>query len=269
MRSTESPMSAEAADLGEAMERRLRRIFLGSAIMCIWIVLEMTIIMGHEGRLPKVARVGFLPMLLWSLAVTCYAFLALWDIARKRRVALADMARRDSLSGAFTEQYLQERLKEERTKAQQTGKMAAVAYVKVHGLESIRESYGHTVSNVVLRDIVRIMMSNVAPNMPVARLTGQEFALLMPETTVKAAEHILQTIHQVIAHYRLDLGPRGVIQGLDVRIGIAACPADFETAEDLTQVARRKPLGLVLEAPIEPAGPSQTAQGIRPGPSGP
>ena len=238
----------ELIKLEEKVERKLRGIFLASAILCALIVVELVFLVGRGGGIPLLIRVSFFSLLLWSLIVTGYCFHTLWSISQARKTKLQELSRRDTISGAYTEDYFRRRLEEERQSALETGKAAAVAHIKVCGLEAVNETYGHTAGNVVLRDLVRIMRENVAAEAVVARLSGLEFLILMPKTSLQSAESILHSIKGEVEGYRLDLGERGSIGGLRVETGLAAYPCDGETDADITRAAKRRTLRMLNSA---------------------
>ena len=238
----------ERINLEEKVERKLRGIFLASAILCALIVLELVFLVGRADGIPILIRVSFFSLLLWSLTVTAYCFHTLWTIAQVRKTKVQELSRTDTISGAYTEDYFRVRLEEERKKALETSKAAAVAHVKVCGLEAVNETYGHTAGNVVLRDLVRIMTENVAAEAVVARLSGLEFLILMPGISLQSADAILHSVKGAVEGYRLDLGERGSIGGLRVETGLAAYPCDGETDADITWTAKRRTLRMLISA---------------------
>ena len=77
---------------GEVLaERKLCRIFLGALIICALIVWDLFFLSGRAVRFAPLVRVSLLPILLWSLTVSAYAFHALWQIAKQRREKIEEL----------------------------------------------------------------------------------------------------------------------------------------------------------------------------------
>ena len=238
------PMSSETdrtdqspRDLGTNIERALRRMSIGSVILCALILLYLLSLGRWEGRL-TLARVALIPIALWTLVITVYAFHSLLAVSRDRRRTIEDISHRDTLTGAYTPDYLQDLLEKERLRAFETGQSATLAYVKLSGIERVTADHGYTAGNIALKEVIRIIMDGVAPQGIVARLAGLEFAVLMPQTSVPAARVTLRDVLAQIRRYRVDLGEHGSIGHITARIGLAAYPCDADDPAGVTHVAK-------------------------------
>ena len=221
-------------------EKKLCRIFLGALVLCALIVWQLFFLTGRAARFPTLVRASLLPILLWTLTVTAYAFHALWKIAKQRKDKLYELTHKDSLTGAFTETYLDKKLAEERRGALETGRSDAFAYIRLCGLETVNKDYGYALGNIVLKALVQIVQYGVSPKGIVARLAGEQFAVLLPQTTVQEAGSILEGVSARIRAYRMDLGKQGCIHGLHAAVGIVAYPADGESFFEIAHVARAR-----------------------------
>ena len=108
------------------------------------------------------------------------------------------------------------------------------------GLEEVNENYGFAVGDIVLRALVEFIVDAVLPGGIVARLAGQQFAVLLRETPPSKAQAVVDLILERIRSYRLDLGKRGTICGMDAVVGIAAFPVDGDGLGDITQAAVKR-----------------------------
>jgi len=237
MKSETDKADQNPQDLGTNIERALRRMSIGSVILCALILLYLLSLGRWEGRL-TLARVALIPIALWTLVITVYAFHSLLAVSRERRRTIEDISRRDTLTGAYTSDYLQDLLEKERLRAFETGKSATLAYVKLSGVDRVTADHGYTAGNIALKEVVRIIMEGVAPEGIVARLAGLEFAVLMPQTSVPAARAALRDVLAQIRHYKVDLGEHGSIGHIAARIGIAAYPCDAEDPAGVTHIAK-------------------------------
>lgn len=238
----ELPDSAcgQGAEVSRTAEKKLARIAAGSTLLCAMIGLHLVLVHTRgAARLPLMSTFA-LAVLLWAVVVTGYAFHALWSISQHRRHLLQESEKRDSLTGAFTAGHLRKRINQEYEHALKAGQAAPLGYIKISGVEEVNDAYGYTAGNIVLRGLAQVMMQRVPPGGILARLGGQEFAAFMPQTRLREAELALAAVRKAVTQYRLELGGRGAITGLNAVVGLAAYPCDGESSEEIIRAARKK-----------------------------
>lgn len=64
--------------------------------------------------------------------------------------------------------------------------------------KQINDTYGHLVGDEILKNIASLIQENVRESDVVARWGGEEFAILLPNTTMDEALHFTEKIHQII-----------------------------------------------------------------------
>jgi two-component system cell cycle response regulator len=112
--------------------------------------------------------------------------------------------------------------------------------IDVDNFKDHNDSLGHLTGDVLLREVALIIKNNIREIDLAARYGGEEFAVVLPytseENVMVAAERILKAIntHTFSGANRLAPGT------LTVSIGIAFCPSDAHTMNDLIQVADQR-----------------------------
>jgi diguanylate cyclase (GGDEF)-like protein len=241
MRETE----AMARSSDEA-EKRTRHIFWGSLVLCALIVVQIAYMSKDPAGLRGAMR-SFLPsVLLWSLCMTGYAFYTLSRISRAKPSAVPEFA--DVATGVFTLPYLASCLNHEHKRAQEAGQSAVVVYLDLMHLERVNQNAGHAVGDIVLKAMAQLIAHSVRSGDVVGRVGGDEFLIVMPETTMRQARPIVQSIKEAIAGYRLDLGKKGVVDFLGCQVGMAVFPAEGDTPDSIVAAARAR-VGRQEEAP--------------------
>ncbi len=174
------------------------------------------------------------PIIAWALAGTLYALFA-WRRPKRTpvRPGLTDPA-----TGLFTMDYLRKCLECEQQRAEEIGVSAAVLYLDLANLERVNHVFGFTVGDIVLKALARLIAAQIRSGDILGRVGGDEFMIVMPETTVAEAGPVADAIHEAVARYRLDLGKKGVIDFMECSAGVATFPLDGRSAEEVAAAAR-------------------------------
>jgi diguanylate cyclase (GGDEF)-like protein len=153
------------------------------------------------------------------------------------QVALA--ATHDGLTQVFNHAHFRRRLEEELQATVPEGRPLSVAILDLDDLKKVNDSRGHLAGDAVLRAFAALAARRVRTSDLLARYGGDEFALLMPGTTPKAAVKIVGRLAREAARQRVSL-PDGALPLPTVSWGIANFPADGDRANDLVAAADRR-----------------------------
>ena len=124
-------------------------------------------------------------------------------------------AQTDGLTGLVNHRVFQERLRVEVARARRSRRPLSLCLVDIDGFKQLNDTYGHQVGDDVLESVAAHLAAVLRVNDTAARIGGDEFALLLPETDSHAAEVVADRAHESI---RRDTLHRGA--GLTASIGI-------------------------------------------------
>jgi len=180
---------------------------------------------------------------------------------RKRAEEQAQLlAMTDSLTGLGNHRRMLDVLNAEIERSGRTGRSFALLLLDLDGLKKINDRCGHLVGSRALCRLGDVLRACCRAIDTVARHGGDEFSVILPETTVEAAGVVASRIRKELAK---DSRP----PPLSVSIGVVAYPQDGETIETLLQTADRelygmksrgtdKPSSSAHSRMISPAGPT-------------
>jgi diguanylate cyclase (GGDEF)-like protein len=117
----------------------------------------------------------------------------------QQRAELETLATRDPLTGLFNRREFVHRAQQALAQAQRHDQALAVLMVDLDHFKSINDRFGHPVGDEVLRQVTYLMLQSVRQTDCLARLGGEEFALLLPCTPASNALHLADKLRQKLA----------------------------------------------------------------------
>lgn len=115
--------------------------------------------------------------------------------------ALAQMralAIRDGLTRAFTRSHMQQLLDEEVARQRRTRRIFCLAMLDIDWFKKVNDLHGHAVGDAVLIDLTQVIELALDKGHAVARWGGEEFMLLMPDTSLLQALDTLNRIRSAV-----------------------------------------------------------------------
>lgn len=155
-----------------------------------------------------------------------------------------ELAVTDQLTGLHNRRYMTGQLDALVRRAAQGGASVAALMIDLDHFKKVNDGYGHDVGDEVLREFAVRLASNVrAVDLP-CRQGGEEFVVIMPDTSLKDAERIAERIrlHVAGAPFRV-AGGRDILT-VTISIGVAAT----EGANDSPQALLKRADDALYEA---------------------
>jgi diguanylate cyclase (GGDEF)-like protein len=128
---------------------------------------------------------------------------------------LLSLATSDPLTGLLNHRAFQERVESEVGRAQRYGRPLALVLLDLDYFKSINDAYGHQAGDAALMHAARLLEAGARAGDVLGRIGGDEFALLLPETS---AEQALPIAERWAAEFRT--APVGVASHLTMSAGV-------------------------------------------------
>src|SRR5579863_4524344 len=138
----------------------------------------------------------------------------------------------DSLTGLANYRHLVDVLQSELERSGRTNRPFSVLLMDLDGLKKINDRHGHVIGSRALCRVATILRLNCRSIDTAARYGGDEFAVVLPETNLPAAE-------QVVERVRNCLDADEEIPHLSISIGVATFPKCGVTVQQLLEFADR------------------------------
>jgi len=168
-----------------------------------------------------------------ALMVIAFAVGLVLLAAERVRGEFQHLAMRDSLTGAMLRRVLVEVCEQELARCRRHGRSMALLMMDVDHFKAINDTHGHQTGDRVLVDFVSRVSALLRRPDLLARFGGEEFVLLLPETSPEEAVAVAERILETVA------APREGLPHITVSIGVATNRPDEDRVDTLLARADR------------------------------
>jgi diguanylate cyclase (GGDEF)-like protein len=210
--------------LASAAARRRSEAVLSAAVVVAGAGLPFTV-------WPHIAPVPSPLLALLTLAASLAITIAVRERLERERDALRNVALSDPLTGIANRRVLLSRAEYEIARHRRAERSFAVVMLDLDGFKLLNDRFGHAAGDELLCDVAAALTQAMRAQDTVARIGGDEFCVLAPETdgphTVPLAHRIAETVAEATAG----------IETLSASVGVAVFPDDGVSAAALLQAA--------------------------------
>lgn len=154
------------------------------------------------------------------------------DITESKQIQreLEYQARHDSLTGLANRYLLQEQLSFALQMARRNEESLAVVFIDLDRFKDINDAIGHTIGDLLLRDVAHRLRTNLRDSDICARLSGDEFVLVLTQTD---GSHVSEKCDQLLAELARPYQLQGHLLSIFASAGIAIAPEHGSNTEIL------------------------------------
>lgn len=150
---------------------------------------------------------------------------------RLKNRRLVELTRTDPLTGIHNRTHFLEAAETERVRANRYSRPFSILSFDIDHFKKVNDSWGHAAGDAVLIGLVREAEAQLRRQDVLARMGGEEFAVLMPETNREGGEVIAERLRARIEQARFRYGSTEI--AVTVSIGLAEADQAADIAEVL------------------------------------
>lgn len=141
------------------------------------------------------------------------------DILLKNQ-QLSSMAITDELTGVYNRRHLVKRFQEEFEKAHRFASPLSCIIIDIDRFKLINDTYGHLQGDMVIVSVCRVIKNSLRIYDIFGRFGGEEFLVILPETTAESAELLAERLRQNVLNNHVKLG--GNPTCITISLGVTA-----------------------------------------------
>jgi diguanylate cyclase (GGDEF)-like protein len=156
------------------------------------------------------------------------------DIVRNAE-EMERLATIDGMTGIFNRRHFLVLAEREWNKARRYGRAIAFLMIDIDNFKAINDTFGHEVGDRMIKHLADLARGCKRNSDVLARIGGEEFALLLPETTLAKAKIVAERLRQRVIQNPLPDVPAPF--NASVSIGVAGADEGMSGISDLMRVA--------------------------------
>ena len=163
------------------------------------------------------------------------------DVSEHKRMEerLIALTRTDGLTGVYNRGYFMEKSEEVVNMMRRYQRPASMMIADLDHFKTINDNLGHNAGDLALKVFTDICRQEIRESDILGRLGGEEFGLMLPETTIQHAQVLAERIRKAVAAIEIPLGNRMI--GITVSIGVVELSPEDAS---LSAVLRRADLAM-------------------------
>jgi diguanylate cyclase (GGDEF)-like protein/PAS domain S-box-containing protein len=143
------------------------------------------------------------------------------DERKQREDELADQARQDDLTGLLNRRHFMQLAQREISRGKRHPRDLSLLMMDLDLFKQVNDTYGHLVGDAVLKHLAELCHAVLREEDLIARLGGEEFAVLLPDTSPRKAREVAERLRQQVERSPLVLDDETPIP-FTLSIGIAS-----------------------------------------------
>lgn len=142
---------------------------------------------------------------------------------------LRRLAEHDALTGLRNRRRFERDVAEQVGRARRYGELASLLMVDLNGFKAVNDTYGHRIGDRVLKTIAAALRARLRDTDVVARVGGDEFAILMPYASAEQGKILAEDLRELVNNCKVETDDHRVV---DVSVSVGLVQIDGGTCSD-------------------------------------
>ncbi len=210
----------------------MQRVLLGGEKHVIGKTVEMEGLRNEGSEFPLEISLSE-----WQMADQKFFTAVIRDITERKRLKeeLQQQATIDSLTGIINRRYFQQLALDELKRTKRLNRSLAIVIIDIDHFKHVNDTFGHAAGDQALLAFTKICRKNIRDIDLFARFGGDEFAMVLPETSDELAYMVVERIRLAVEAQPVDLD--GKFVSLTISSGIANLSDGQEALDKLLSQA--------------------------------
>jgi diguanylate cyclase (GGDEF)-like protein len=139
--------------------------------------------------------------------------------------ALCRLSSHDALTGLANRREFELSVAREIDRVARTGEPALLLMIDIDHFKQINDTHGHSIGDLAIMSVARVMHASIRPMDTVARLGGEEFAIILPNCPLDFGLAAAERVRTKLAQCEIPIGKAEPLR-LTVSVGGAFAPVD-------------------------------------------
>jgi two-component system cell cycle response regulator len=166
---------------------------------------------------------------------TIYKYIMGNDVESAYHEEIYQMTIKDGLTTVYNKRYFLEALEKEMSRAQRYGRDLAMLIFDLDHFKKVNDTYGHLAGDYVLQILARLISTRARREEVFCRYGGEEFAILLPETSKTGAMELAEQIRGLVENHTFIF--EGEEIDVTISIGVAINSSQTMTTHEFIKKA--------------------------------
>lgn len=152
---------------------------------------------------------------------------------------MREQANIDPLTGLYNRRFCKDYASKLMAMARRKDTPLGFVILDLDHFKNINDIYGHEVGDRILKQFAKTITQSMRETNLTARLGGEEFVVVLPDTGAKACQVVAERIRNAVAHMNMPQVNEKPLPNITVSLGIAVYPEHGATLEEMLQASDR------------------------------
>ncbi len=149
-----------------------------------------------------------------------------------RLADLEKLSSTDRLTGAWNRMHFDKTVNAELSRSVRYKQPVSIIFFDIDHFKLVNDTYGHAIGDVALRELVKVIWKNIRSSDMLFRWGGEEFVLLAPSTSYRAAAGLAETLRGKVEKYPIEqVGHINISLGVAEHLTGESCDVWFQRAD--------------------------------------